>query len=261
MVNKIDGNNYYRYTQSKNVDASDSDEQFSLHYGQDKLSSEPKDKKEKTNEPKKPQTVEQSGVKLELSDAAQTARMAAGARTDAAGKPSSAAKSPSILESIQDFLTTALAAIKDFFYKLWNDEPSEAAETLEAEENLQAEKIDRIEEAIQTDETNQTSDMAASAFSASEITMPRDAAESVQTPAAAKASYLQSEEQLHHEIQPYLRKGDLSQVLNLLTDNGKKTIAKNSTLLTYYDRNGRMVEPNASDRERILHGDRNTRKL
>ncbi|MCM1089036.1 MAG: hypothetical protein NC419_12850 [Muribaculaceae bacterium] len=236
MVNKIDGNNYYRYTQLKNVDASDSDEQFSLHYGQDKLSPDSKDKKEKTNEQKKSQAVELSGVKLELSGAAQTARTIKGARTDAAKNPSSAAKSPSILESIQDFLTTAFAAIKDFFYKLWNDEPSEAVETLEAEENLQAEEIDQVNEAATIEEASQPE---------------KD------TP----ASYLQSEEQLHHEIQPYLRKGDLSQVLNLLTDNGKKTIAKNSTLLTYYDRNGRMVEPNASDRERILHGDRNTRKL
>jgi len=59
----------------------------------------------------------------------------------------------------------------------------------------------------------------------------------------------------------YLRRGDLNQVISILTDNGKKTAAKNSTLLTYYDRTGRMVEPNASDSQRILYGDRNTRKL
>lgn len=58
-----------------------------------------------------------------------------------------------------------------------------------------------------------------------------------------------------------LHTGDLPQVIDILTDNGTKTIAKNSTLLTYYDKNGRVVEPNASDRERILHGDRGSRKL
>ena len=70
-----------------------------------------------------------------------------------------------------------------------------------------------------------------------------------------------AEQRLDREIQPYLRKGDLNQVISLLTDNGKKTVAMNSTLLTYYDRNGKMVEINASDRERILRGDRNTKKL
>lgn len=58
-----------------------------------------------------------------------------------------------------------------------------------------------------------------------------------------------------------LHTGDLPQVIDILTENGTKTIAKNSTLLTYYDKNGRVVEPNASDRERILHGDRGSRKL
>lgn len=41
----------------------------------------------------------------------------------------------------------------------------------------------------------------------------------------------------------------------------KPKLAKNSTLLTYYDRQGKIKEVNVSDRERILHGDRNTKKL
>lgn len=63
------------------------------------------------------------------------------------------------------------------------------------------------------------------------------------------------------EIQKYLHTGNLKQVISLLTDNGKKTIAKNSNLLTYYDRSGRLTQINPSDRERILHGDRNTKEL
>lgn len=63
------------------------------------------------------------------------------------------------------------------------------------------------------------------------------------------------------QIQKYLHDGNLDRVISLLTDNGHKTIAKNSNLLTYYDRSGRITQINPSDRERILHGDRNTRKL
>ena len=81
------------------------------------------------------------------------------------------------------------------------------------------------------------------------------------TPQEAAYARYRNEVLLDHEIQPYLKSGDLDRVISLLTDNGRKTIARNSTLLTYYDRNGKMVEPNASDRERILYGDRNTKKL
>ena len=63
------------------------------------------------------------------------------------------------------------------------------------------------------------------------------------------------------EIRQYLRSGNLEQVISLVTDNGNKTMAKNSTLLTYYDRHGRLTPLSASDQERILHGDKNVRKL
>jgi hypothetical protein len=70
-----------------------------------------------------------------------------------------------------------------------------------------------------------------------------------------------SEENKEAQIQEYLHSGNLDQVMNLLTDHGKKSVAKNSGLLTYYDRQGRLTEINPSDRERIIHGDRNVRKL
>ncbi len=67
--------------------------------------------------------------------------------------------------------------------------------------------------------------------------------------------------QRNEEIQKYLHKGNLEQVISLLTDDGKRTIAKNSDLLTYYNKSGQISKLNASDSERILHGDRNVRKL
>lgn len=58
-----------------------------------------------------------------------------------------------------------------------------------------------------------------------------------------------------------LHSGNLEQIISLVTDNGNKTMAKNSTLLTYYDRTGRITSISPSDQERILHGDRNVTKL
>ena len=50
-------------------------------------------------------------------------------------------------------------------------------------------------------------------------------------------------------------------MISLLTDDGRRSVAKNSTLLTYYDKNGKLTQINASDRERILHGDRHVKTL
>lgn len=85
----------------------------------------------------------------------------------------------------------------------------------------------------------------------------------LQTETETEASLNMEKQPIDEEevLQEALHTGDLPQVISILTENGKKSIAKNSTLLTYYDRNGRVVEPSASDRERILHGDRGSRKL
>lgn len=273
MVNKIDGNNYYKYSKLNNVNIPNTDEKFSLDYKQDELQSNPKNKKEKeVSDEEKKKAAERSGVRLELSGSGQAA--ATDRRKSAEQvKHQSAVAQSSLLESIQTFFETAIAAVKDFFYKLWNDpQPEDAAQaSSEIAESIENAKItEAIENAEIIGNTNIT-DM-------SEMTDVLTKSEPVGTAAQvetagilsgtsegmerdALAAYRRNEERLNREIQPYLRNGDLNQVISLLTDNGKKTTARNSTLLTYYDRNGRMVEPSASDRERILYGDRNTRKL
>ena len=90
---------------------------------------------------------------------------------------------------IRDFLQQAVSAIKDFFYKIWNDVPAE----------------EKVEKASQ---------------------------DTRKAPVTA--------EELTKDI---------------------KYVARNSDLVTYYDRSGKLVQPNASDKERILHGDRNVKKL
>ena len=179
--------------------------------------------------PEKKKAAEQYGVKVEISGYGKYA--------ETNPKPALSAKSTehtgqeqTIFSMIQDIFRTAVAAFKDFFDKIWNDPETE--ETLSETESFHSE-AGGDESTIQVQDTE---------------------------PETAESFY-QKEDRLNQEIQPYLRKGDLNQVINLLTDNGKKTAARNSTLLTYYDRNGKMVEPSASDSQRILYGDRNTRKL
>ncbi|MDE7313709.1 MAG: hypothetical protein K2N87_19140 [Eubacterium sp.] len=58
-----------------------------------------------------------------------------------------------------------------------------------------------------------------------------------------------------------LKSGDLRQVERFLTQNGTKRLAHNSDLLTYYDRRGKFVEMDETEKHRVLYGDKNVLKL
>ncbi len=261
MVNRIDGNNYYDYQKLKNVNIPDASEKFSLDYKQNELQSEAKEKKDKSEKTADEQKLssDKSGVKLELSSRGQSA--AAGSSYIGLSKPETKPESQSLVDTIRTFVSTAIEAVKDFFFKLWYDEPkpedagsieSMGSEALESE-TLESESAEHAA-IIETSETGSILGVAKTAEIEDESGLNLQEID-------AGTAYRMDVEKRHREIQPYLRKGDINQVINLLTDDGRKTIARNSSLLTYYDKNGRMVEPNASDRERILHGDGNTRKL
>lgn len=247
MVNKIDGNNYYDYQKLKNVNIPDAGEKFSLDYKQGELQSEPKDDKEKDDKTAAEQnpSADKSGVKLEISRQGQSA---------ASGRAKSSAKTSasqdilgiqSIIDSVREFISSTITAVKDFFYNLWYDTPRPEADVSKSATDTE----------LYDDELNEFIDAAKSESS------PENTEKDDFSDVDARTAYSMNNEKLDRRIQPYLKNGDLNNVMNLLTDNGRKTIARNSSLLTYYDRTGRMVEPNASDRERILHGDINTRKL
>ena len=262
MVNRIDGNNYYDYQKLKNVNIPDASEKFSLDYKQNELQSEAKEKKDKAENAADEQKLssDKSGVKLELSSRGQSA--AAGRSYIGLSKPEAKPESQSLVDTIRSFVSTAIEAVKDFFYKLWYDDPkpvdADGKEALESEtlESELAEHAAAIEasETVGYAEAGDLSDVA-------KTTEMEDRSGLNLQEIDAGTAYRMDVEKRHREIQPYLRKGDINQVINLLTDDGRKTIARNSSLLTYYDKNGRMVEPSASDRERILHGDGNVRKL
>ncbi len=226
MLNKVDGNNYYVYTSQKKIDVPDTGEKFNLDYKNNESSPEAKDKKEISDQEKQ-QQAQRSGVMLELSDRGRDASADRQGQTETA-ETQSESKSGQVplLETIRTYVVAAIAAVREFFYSIWNDrsqeDVSQDVQLLEGILQEPMESIDTLDE------------MSALAM---------------------------GEESREQEIQESLRIGDMDQVINLLTDHGKRTIAKNSTLLTSYDKNGRVVEPNAADMERVLHGDRNTWEL
>ncbi len=58
-----------------------------------------------------------------------------------------------------------------------------------------------------------------------------------------------------------VKSGDLRQIERVLTQNSAKRLAHNSDLLTYYDRRGKFVEMDETEKHRVLFGDKNVLKL
>ena len=253
MVNKVDGNNYYVYTKQKKLDVPDTGEKFNLDYKQGETSSQTK-KKDEVSEEEKQQAAERLGVRLDLSDNGRNAD-AERRKEEAAGAKNASAQQP-LLETIRTYIVSAISAIREFFHNIWNDQPSEGTPREMTEETAQDMYSDVIQEAV-TDGSRDTILETGSGVSQERTR----ALEEILDVSDEISVLTMNEERRNREIQQSLRDGDMKQVISLLTDNGKRTIAKNSTLLTSYDKNGRVVEPNASDRQRALYGDRNTLKL
>lgn len=242
MINRVDGNSYYDYTTPKKVDIPDTGEKFSLGYQKDGEAPKLKEEKEKeVSDQEKQQAAERNGVRIELSSKGVEKQKQA-----EAVQSSNFSGLTSLIDTIRTFFTTTVAALKDIFNKIWNDpQPEEAAETADA---LEGEETGG---AIQVTEIMETADGTETAGTI----------ETMETADVPEGVTYGSGENHDRDIRQHLQKGDMNQVIRLLTDNGRRTVARNSSLLTCYDKNGRIVELDASVRERTLHGDRNTIKL
>ncbi len=282
MIDRVNGNEYRGYPQLKTPDAADKTgdgEKFSLAY---QRARDDKDEKESGGREKdlaahaagRPgESAGQDGVRLELSSQGQrAASMGAAGAKDGAGTEGASQTSGllSIFRSVREFLGSAWAALKNILYRIWNDVPAEQESGVSGQTAETDVLSEQIAEAVVADEGLETAarnagtetaiaDEGVGTAAAGE-SMAAAADEELLTPEALREAQISEEKRLDREVRPYLKSGNLSQVINLVTDNGKKTVAIHSTLLTYYDRTGKVVEPNASDRERILHGDRNTRR-
>lgn len=247
-------NNTYDYNKLKLSRSSGGEEQFSLDY-QDKpeLSSKKKEDKE-DGQPSSAKSAgtrrelvrqSKSGVTLELSNAK--------AETDDKVRQEGNSNRPagSILPAgLREIFRNLLRSVKEIFDRIWNDQPSDVQS-----EDVTPEEAERYTQEYLAMKGLDTENADAS-YQASDVSLRTSSI----TEQSAQADRQRPPDR-DAEIQKYLRSGNLEQVMSLLTENGHKTIARNSNLLTYYDKTGKLTQINPSDRERILHGDRNTKKL
>lgn len=261
MIYRVgDGDNpaYDYSSQLKPAKNAESQEKFSLD--RQKEQEVPKKKEEKGEDKKlhqKPgaQIRAHDGVKLELSGGRVNER-----EQTAGGATKSENRGGGLFDGVLSVFKSLFAALGEFFYKVWNDPPqgtvSEDVTPEEAErytEEYYAMKGIPRPETPAAGEKEEISDADVSSEA-------EKAAESADVQ-EAQADFEAEQAERDEKIRKHLRSGNLEQVISLLTDDGKRSVAKNSTLLTYYDKNGKLTQINASDRERILHGDRHVKTL
>ena len=241
MINRVSDNDYYDYKKLNMPMAADTNsngEKFSLDYQRADDKKEEDDDKEKVSKEgldknlagNRSRTVMQSGVKLELSG-------------NGPEKGTSTQKDTfaDLFRTVRSWFAMFVQSFKGLLDRVWNDSVPE--ETVLSAEEAPLEETDRLSEEY--------------------LEMNQDALSDEPVKAAAELpeEVLSERMEKDREIQKYLRSGNLDQVIRLLTEDGQRTIAKNSSLLTYYDRTGRFTSLSASDQERILYGDRNVKKL
>ena len=232
-----DGNNpaYDYSSQLKSVGNAEGQEKFSLEHQKEQASSSKKEEKgegKKLHEKPCAEIKRSGGVKLELSGAGKAEKESemTNSRVDSANSGS----------SLWQTVLSIWQALKGFIYRIWNDESPEV-----------------ISEDVTPEEAERYTEEYYALKGITPETIQKQQPEDISTEESEKEKQAERDAR----IRKHLRSGNLDQVISLLTDDGKRSVAKNSTLLTYYDRSGQLRQINASDRERILHGDRNVRKL
>lgn len=224
MVNKVNGQKYYEYTNVSSQKRK-SAESSEFHMNLDRegvIYEKSEDKKESPKTVEEEKTVsearklQQDGVKIEISRKGQ--ERAVQNRQRAA-----------FVEQIRNFAENAVSFFKTLWDKIWNDTPKE----MEFPEVL-AEHIEEAEEKKQE----------------IEISHPLEERDRL-----AWSLYTQE------EVRAIFKRGNAKEIQDFLSEHGERVLAKNSDLLTQYDRSGSIVGMDRSDRERILHGDRNEIQL
>ena len=219
MVNKVNGQKYYEYTNvSSQKRKSAESSEFHMDLDKEGVIYEKGQEKEET-----PKTAGQE-------EAADGARLRhAGVKVDISRKGQERAvqekQRAALMDLIRNFAQTAVSFLKTLWDKVWNETTKET----EFPEVL-AEHIEETEEKKQEMESIHSL---------------------AQRDRLAWSLYTQE------EVRAIFKRGDAKEIEDFLSDHGERHLAKNSDLLTQYDRSGSIVGLDRSDRERILHGNRN----
>lgn len=232
MVDKVNGQKYYEYakinqTKRKSVDSPefhlDADKQGVIYEKSEEKKKPAKAETEK-DAPKTAQASVSSGVRIEISRQGKAQTQRENMRTDFVGQ-------------VRKFAQAAVTFFKSLWDKIWN-EPA-GGKQIEFPEILE----ERMEQAeVSPDMPPQAGEIPG------EYLLPG-------TVDVTQPTYTKE------EIRAIFRRGNPKEIENFLSDNGRRHLAKNSDLLTMYDKTGMIIGVDRSDKDLILHGNKNEIKL
>lgn len=222
MVNKVDGQKYYEYTKvnRQKRETTDSPE-FHLNPEKQGVIYEKSPEKKKAS---------QAAAKEET-DRSSQGREQGGVKLEISRQGQEQAKkegqgTAALTGQLRELAQKAVTFLKGLWDKIWNDPPKEKEVEFPV---VLAERMEEAQEASKEPKPH-----------------PLEQKDSL-----AWSIYTQE------EIRAIFRRGDQKEIQDFLSQHGERHLAKNSDLLTQYDRRGSIVGIDRSDKELILHGNKN----
>lgn len=255
MIDKVNNQKYYNYSKvnQQKRETTESAE-FHMNLGKEGVIYEKSQKKPEKSQEAAINAEEQEsgassqrgGVKLEISNR--------GYEKSAREKQKS-----SLIEEVRKFAETAVNFLKSVWDKVWNDKPKETEfpEILEeqlAEQEGISEETGLIlygeNDAFPGETGNREIISEQEGTGRTEELYHRKLSNQI-----AESIYTQE------EIRQLFRRGNQKEIEDFLSNHGEKQLARNTDLLTQYDKRGSLVGLNSSDKDLILHGNKNQIKL
>lgn len=244
MIDRINGQKYYEYGKINQQKRSSTDSsEFSMNMDKQGVvyEREEKEKEKKVQESEKElaggasegNSSARKGVMLEISSqgyqkAEKKQQMSVFAD-----------RIRELTDRIKEFAALAIDFMKSAWDKIWNDNTVTEEETAEEKEFPEV-LAEEVKHAEGFDEESKE------LFQAQGI--PNQAL-------SAQKDYTQE------EIRQLFRRGNQKEIEDFLSNHGERHLAKSTELLTQYDRRGSIVDVSHSDKELILHGNKNEIKL
>lgn len=271
MVDKVSNQKYYEYSKINQQKRSNTESsEFNLDLGKQGVVYEKggQKKAEKTkgtpsqNDTQKSASQAASGVKLEISRQ--------GYQKTAAKKQES-----SIMEGVRKYVTAAVDFLKSLWNKIWNDNPASPKEHFP---EILEEKLSGQEGAGEAqgakDATAFFGGVDAQSWGAAERNAQagqpvfgQPAEQGIadrfwnRISPTAKPGVPEPASYTQEEIRRIFRRGNRQEIEDFLSNHGERHLARNTELLTQYDKRGAIIGLDHAEKERILFGNKNEIRL
>lgn len=286
MVDKVSNQKYYEYSKINQQKRSNTESsEFNLDLGKQGVVYEKggQKKAEKTkgtpsqNDTQKSASQAASGVKLEISRQ--------GYQKTAAKKQES-----SIMEGVRKYVTAAVDFLKSLWNKIWNDNPASPKEHFPEilEEKLSGQEgageaqgakdatafFGGVDTQGENDSAAFFGGIDAQSWGAAERNAQagqpvfgQPAEQGIadrfwnRISPTAKPGVPEPASYTQEEIRRIFRRGNRQEIEDFLSNHGERHLARNTELLTQYDKRGAIIGLDHAEKERILFGNKNEIRL